>query len=106
MEYRTEHDSMGEVLVPADRYWGAQTQRSLHNFQIGLNIETMPREILRGFGILKKAAAQANAELCPEKMTQEKLAAISQACDRLLSGDLDEHFPWWSGRPAQARSPT
>ena len=79
MEYRIEHDSMGEVKVPADRLWAAQTQRSHENFEIGVGIETMPREITHAFGILKKAAAQANHELNPQKMTDEKLAAISAA---------------------------
>ena len=68
MEYRIEHDSMGEVQVPADRYWGAQTQRSKLNFPIGVGYETMPREITRAFGVLKKAAAMANFSLKPEKM--------------------------------------
>ena len=75
MEYRIEHDSMGEVKVPADKYWGAQTQRSVENFPIGVGLETMPREITHAFGILKKAAAMANHALKPEKMTDEKLAA-------------------------------
>ena len=63
MEYRIEHDSMGEMKVPADRLWAAQTQRSHENFKIGVDIEVMPREITHAFGILKKAAALANAEL-------------------------------------------
>ena len=79
MDYRIEHDSMGDMQVPADKYWGAQTQRSHENFPIGVGQETMPMEIIHAFGILKKAAAQANAELRPEKMTQKKLAAISAA---------------------------
>nr|MCR5747958.1 hypothetical protein [Lachnospiraceae bacterium] len=62
-EYRIEHDSMGEMKVPADKYWGAQTQRSHENFLIGVGIETMPREIISAFGILKKAAALANHKL-------------------------------------------
>ena len=65
MEYRIERDSMGEVRVPADRYWGAQTQRSHENFPIGVGIETMPTEIIRAFAVLKKAAAIANRELLP-----------------------------------------
>ena len=81
MEYRIEHDSMGEMRVPADRLWAAQTQRSCENFKIGVNIETMPREITHAFGILKKAAALANHELKSEKMTAEKLDAITKACD-------------------------
>ena len=81
MEYRIEHDSMGEVKVPCDKYWGAQTERSHENFKIGVGIETMPREITHAFGILKKACAIANHALKPEKMTQAKLHAISAACD-------------------------
>lgn len=105
MEYRIEHDSMGEVKVPADRLWAAQTERSHENFRIGVGIETMPREITHAFGILKKAAAMANAELKPEKMTQEKLAAISQACDEVISGSLNDHFPlvvWQTGSGTQS----
>ena len=67
MEYRLEQDSMGLVKVPADKYWGAQTQRSVEHFPIGVGLETMPREIIRSFGILKKAAALANHTLKPEK---------------------------------------
>ena len=103
MEYRMERDSMGEVRVPADRYWGAQTQRSYQNFAIG--VERMPVEIVRAFGILKKAAAIANHELRPERMTAEKLAAIAQACDEVVSGALDEHFPlvvWQTGSGTQS----
>ena len=105
MEYRIEHDSMGTVKVPADRYWGAQTQRSHENFPIGLGHETMPEEIIHAFGILKKAAALANAELKPEKMTAQKLAAISQACDEVISGSLNDHFPlvvWQTGSGTQS----
>lgn len=105
MEYRIEHDSMGEVKVPADKYWAAQTERSHENFKIGVGIETMPREITRAFGVLKKAAAQANNELKPEKMTDEKLTAISEACDEVMSGSLNEHFPlvvWQTGSGTQS----
>ncbi len=105
MEYRTEHDSMGEVKVPADRLWAAQTQRSHENFKIGVDIETLPREITHAFGILKKAAALANAELKPEKMTAEKLGAISKACDEVISGELNSHFPlvvWQTGSGTQS----
>ena len=105
MEYRIEHDSMGEVKVPADKYWAAQTERSHENFLIGVGIETMPREITHAFGILKKAAAIANHGLKPEKMTDEKLAAISQACDEVISGALNEHFPlvvWQTGSGTQS----
>ena len=82
---------MGEILVPNDKYWGAQTQRSLQNFSIGT--EKMPTEIIRAFGILKLAAARANASLRPEKMTAEKLAAIEAAATEIIGGDLDGHFP-------------
>lgn len=105
MEYRIEHDSMGEVKVPADKYWAAQTERSHENFLIGVGIETMPREITHAFGVLKKAAAIANHQLKPEKMTAEKLAAISQACDEVMSGSLNEHFPlvvWQTGSGTQS----
>ena len=84
---------MGEVRVPADRYWGAQTERSRGNFPIGVGLETMPREIVEAFGILKKAAALANRELVPARMTQEKLEALTKACDEVVSGALAEHFP-------------
>ena len=93
MEYKVEHDSMGEVKVPADRYWGAQTQRSFENFKIGSGIETMPLEIIRAFAVLKKAAAKANNFLKPEKMTDEKLNSIIKACDEIIAGKLDDHFP-------------
>ncbi len=105
MEYRIEHDSMGEMKVPADRLWAAQTQRSSENFKIGVGIETMPREITHAFGILKKAAALANAELKPEKMTAEKVAAIAAACDEVISGELNGHFPlvvWQTGSGTQS----
>lgn len=105
MEYKIEHDSMGEVKVPADKYWGAQTERSHENFEIGVGIETMPREITKAFGYLKKAAAIANNALKPEKMTAEKVKAISQACDEVISGSLNEHFPlvvWQTGSGTQS----
>ncbi|MBQ9797336.1 MAG: class II fumarate hydratase [Clostridia bacterium] len=93
MNERIEHDSMGEVRVPADRYWGAQTERSRQNFMIGKGHEQMPGEIVRAFGILKKAAALANRTLRPEKMTEEKCNAICAACDEVIAGKLDDHFP-------------
>ena len=105
MEYRVEHDSMGEVKVPADKYWGAQTERSHNNFPIGVGIETMPAEIIHAFGILKKAAARANRALRPEKMTEEKLAAIEQAADEVISGQLLDNFPlvvWQTGSGTQS----
>lgn len=105
MEYRIEHDSMGEVKVPANVYWAAQTERSHENFNIGVGIETMPQEIIHAFGILKKAAAIANSELKPAKMTAEKLGAISAACDEVISGKLNAHFPlvvWQTGSGTQS----
>ena len=105
MEYRIEHDSMGEVRVPGDKYWGAQTERSRNNFPIGVGLETMPREIIHAFGILKKAAAMANHALRPEKMTEEKLTVISQAADEVISGALADNFPlvvWQTGSGTQS----
>lgn len=104
MEYRTEHDSMGQVQVPADRYWGAQTQRSCMNFPIGVGIETMPQEIIHAFGVLKKAAAMANHALRPERMTAEKRDAICRVCDEIMDGKLNDHFPlvvWQTGSGTQ-----
>ena len=103
MEYRTEHDSLGEVAVPADRYWGAQTQRSFENFKIG--IEKMPKEIIHAFGILKLAAARTNLELVPQRMTREKCRCISEAANEVISGALSEHFPlavWQTGSGTQS----
>ena len=101
MNYRIEKDTMGEMQVPADRYWAAQTQRSYQNFKIGE--EVMPREITRAFGILKKAAALANNRL--GKLSDEKLSAISKACDEVISGELNSHFPlvvWQTGSGTQS----
>lgn len=101
MQYRTEKDSMGEMLVPADKYWGAQTQRSYQNFKIGE--EKMPREIVHAFGILKKAAAGANNEL--GRLSDEKYAYISKACDEVIDGSLSSHFPlavWQTGSGTQS----
>jgi len=105
MKYRIEHDSMGEVRVPADKYWGAQTQRSVQNFPIGVGLETMPREIIHAFGILKKAAAMANHILRPEKMTEEKRSALCAACDEVIDGTLADNFPlvvWQTGSGTQS----
>ncbi len=101
--FRTEHDSMGTVSVPADKYWGAQTQRSLEHFRIGE--ERMPTDIIRAFGLLKKAAAQANAVLCPDRMTEARCMAITAACDEVIAGQLDDHFPlvvWQTGSGTQS----
>ena len=103
MNYRKEHDSMGEVLVPAEKYWGAQTERSRQNFPIGK--EKMPDEIIKAFGILKLAAARVNARLKPEKMTEEKLSAIEKAALEVIDGELSEHFPlavWQTGSGTQS----
>lgn len=89
MNTRIERDSMGEIQVPADRYWGAQTQRSYENFKIGT--QRMPEEIIHAFGILKKAAAQANLAL--GALDEERAAAIQQAADEVISGKLQDHFP-------------
>ncbi len=107
--FRIEHDSMGEVKVPADKYWAAQTERSHENFKIGVGIETMPREITRAFGYLKKAAATANHSLNPQKMTDEKFNAISKACDEVIAGKLNDHFPlvvWQTGSGTQSNMNT
>ncbi len=105
MNYRIEYDSLGQVQVPADRYWGAQTQRSRENFPIGVGLETMPAEIVHAFGILKKAAARANRALVPERMTAEKLAVIEKAADEVIAGTLSDHFPlvvWQTGSGTQS----
>jgi fumarate hydratase, class II len=97
---RVETDSMGEIDVPADKYWGAQTQRSLIHFNIG--DDRMPREMIRALGILKKAAAQVNEEL--GKLPADKAKLISQAADEVIAGKLDEHFPlrvWQTGSGTQ-----
>ena len=101
MDYRIEHDSMGEVKVPADRYWGAQTQRSFENFKIGT--EKIPMEIIRAFAVLKKAAAMANNRL--GKLDDRRSAIIRQVCDEILEGKLDGHFPlavWQTGSGTQS----
>lgn len=101
MEYRIEHDSMGEVQVPADRYWGAQTQRSFENFKIGT--EKIPMEIIHAFAILKKGAAMANHRL--GKLDDKRFKLISQVCDEILDGKLDRHFPlavWQTGSGTQS----
>lgn len=101
MEYRIERDSMGEMQVPADKYWAAQTQRSFQNFKIGG--EKMPPEIIHAFGILKKGAAIANCNL--GKLDEEKKNFICQAADEVINGTLMEHFPlvvWQTGSGTQS----
>lgn len=98
---RIESDSMGEIAVPADKYWGAQTERSLHHFNIGKDI--MPREVTHAFGILKKAAALTNLDL--GKLAKEKADLIIQAAEEVSAGTLDEHFPlhvWQTGSGTQS----
>jgi fumarate hydratase class II len=101
MDYRIERDTMGEVKVPADKYWGAQTQRSSQNFKIG--IEKMPIEIIRAFSILKKAAAITNNKL--GKLDEKRMNIISQVCDEIYEGKLDDNFPlvvWQTGSGTQS----
>ena len=101
MEYRIEHDSMGEIKVPADRYWGAQTQRSFENFKIG--IEKIPVEVIHAFAVLKKSAAIANNRL--GKLDDRRAGLISQVCDEIMAGKLDGHFPlavWQTGSGNQS----
>lgn len=101
MGYRVEKDSMGEIKVPADKYWAAQTQRSLENFRIGT--EKMPAEVIRAFAVMKKAAAIANYKL--GKLSREKCQVISNVCDEIGKGLLDSHFPlsvWQTGSGTQA----
>lgn len=102
MNFRTEHDTMGEVQVPADKYWGAQTERSRNNFKIGPEA-SMPKEIIHAFGYLKKAAALANAEL--GVLAQDKADMIARVCDEVIAGQLDDQFPlviWQTGSGTQS----
>src|SRR3981189_222336 len=97
---RTETDSMGAIEVANDRYWGAQTQRSIHHFSIGF--DRMPRSVVRAFGILKKAAAEVNRDL--GKLPPEKAKLIIAAADEVIAGTLDDHFPlriWQTGSGTQ-----
>lgn len=101
MEYRIESDSMGEIKVPSDVYWGAQTERSFENFKIGT--EKIPMEVIRAFAILKKAAAIANHRL--GRLDKRRLDLISQVCDEILNGRLNRHFPlsvWQTGSGTQS----
>ncbi len=101
MDYRIEKDTMGEMKVPADKYWAAQTQRSIHNFAIGN--EKMPLEVVYGFANLKKACALVNNDL--GRLDDEKTSAISKACETVLSGELDDNFPlvvWQTGSGTQS----
>src|SRR5688572_8021265 len=101
MSIRIEKDTMGPVEVPAEKYWGAQTQRSRNNFKIGGHL--MPLEVIQAFAILKKAAAQANNE--SGVLSKEKSDAIGQVCDEILEGKLDDQFPlvvWQTGSGTQS----
>ncbi|WP_044735213.1 class II fumarate hydratase [Shewanella algae] len=101
MQYRIEQDTLGEVKVEADKYWGAQTQRSLENFPIGPQA-SMPKAIIHAFALLKKAAAQTNAEL--GQLPKDKAALIARVCDEILAGQLEQHFPlviWQTGSGTQ-----
>tara|TARA_B100001109_G_scaffold255380_1_gene258165 strand:+ start:9157 stop:10557 length:1401 start_codon:yes stop_codon:yes gene_type:complete len=107
MEYRIEKDSLGDVQVPAEKYWGAQTERSRNNFKIGDSKQQMPLEIVRGFAYLKKAAAYTNAEL--GVLPTEKRDLIGQVCDEILAGKLDDQFPlvvWQTGSGTQSNMNT
>ncbi len=103
MEYRIEKDTMGDVKVPADKYWGAQTERSRNNFKIGVERNKMPLEIVKAFAYLKKAAAYTNCEL--GVLPEQKRDLIGQACDEILEGKHDEQFPlvvWQTGSGTQS----
>jgi fumarate hydratase class II len=102
MEYRIEHDTMGEVRVPADKYWGAQTERSRNNFKIGPS-GTMPLEIIEGFAYLKKAAAYTNYDA--GVLSKEKRDLIAAVCDEILEGKHNDQFPlviWQTGSGTQS----
>ena len=93
MKERIEHDSMGEISVEEDKYWGAQTERSRRNFTIGKGHEQMPTELIAAIALIKEASALANRELLPEQMTKEKCDAICKAAEQIRSGALSEQFP-------------
>src|SRR5262245_50393250 len=103
MDFRTEKDTMGEVRVPANAYYGAQTQRSIDNFKIAQDINRMPKEIVRAFAYLKKAAALTNNDL--GVLSADKAQLIGQVCDEILEGKLDAEFPlvvWQTGSGTQS----
>src|SRR5215831_12422580 len=103
MKYRIEKDTMGEVKVPEEAYFGAQTQRSIDNFRIAQDINKMPKEIIRAFAYLKKAAAITNLEA--GVLSKEKTNLIAQVCDEILNGKLDDYFPlvvWQTGSGTQS----
>ena len=103
MKFRIEHDTMGEVKVPEEKFWGAQTERSRNNFKIGGEKYRMPMEVIRAFGILKKSAAETNSDL--GILSTEKAMAIGKVCDEILNGELDDQFPlvvWQTGSGTQS----
>ena len=103
MEYRIEKDTMGEVKVPVDAYFGAQTQRSIDNFKIAQDINKMPKEIIKAFAYLKKAAALTNNDA--GVLAAEKSDLIGKVCDEILEGKLDDYFPlvvWQTGSGTQS----
>src|SRR5450432_1106710 len=103
MNFRTEKDTLGEVQVPADVYYGAQTQRSIDNFKIAEDINKMPKEIIRAFAYLKKAAALTNLDA--GILSEEKSKWIGKVCDEILEGKLDAYFPlvvWQTGSGTQS----
>lgn len=103
MDFRIEKDTIGDVKVPADKYWGAQTERSRNNFKIGTNTHQMPNEIIKGFAYLKKAAAHTNFEL--GVLQKEKMELISAVCDEILADKLNDQFPlvvWQTGSGTQS----
>src|SRR3954471_19078988 len=103
MEYRIEKDTMGKVEVPANVYWGAQTQRSIENFKIAQDRDKMPREIIRAFAYLKKAAALTNVDA--GVLDKSKADLIAKVCDEILEGKLDDQFPlvvWQTGSGTQS----
>ena len=102
MSYRIEKDTIGEIKVPSDKYWGAQTERSRNNFKIGPS-GSMPIEIIHAFAVLKKAAAITNSKL--GVLEEKKMKLISQVCDEILKGKLDDQFPlvvWQTGSGTQS----
>src|SRR6201991_5240707 len=103
MSFRIEKDTMGEVQVPVDAYYGAQTQRSIDNFKIAQDINKMPKEIIKAFAYLKKAAALTNFDA--SVLSKEKCDLISKVCDEILAGKLDDYFPlviWQTGSGTQS----
>src|ERR1043166_5996631 len=103
MQYRTEKDTMGTVQVPADVYWGAQTQRSIENFKIAEDINKMPKEIIRAFAYLKKAAALTNLDA--GVLPKDKCDLIGKVCEEILEGKLNDQFPlvvWKTGSGTQS----